>query len=119
MKKIIDGAKVTFTFNDGVEPLVFNTGTMSPTCIEYAIPFAMGHRLGDAAAGCKTEQERRAAVAALAAHYETGTADWNTRTASGATAKSDQAAIELLSEMMDMTVEEARAAYMAKKATRA
>ena len=69
MKKRIMGSVVTFTFEHGTPPYSFDTALASRECREYAVPFAFGHRLGDAAAGCKSETERRAAVAALGAYY--------------------------------------------------
>ena len=91
MKKAIVGNLVRFTFDDGVEALTFDCTKMSGANRAYAIPFAMCHRLGDAAALSRsdkdgnvrniTEAMRRDAVAELAAHYESGSDQWETRTA--------------------------------------
>ena len=87
MKKSISGNLVKFTFDDNVPPLTFDCTKMSGANRAYAIPFAMCHRLGDAAAIPKsdkdgnvrvvTEAMRRAEVAALAEHYESGSLEWN------------------------------------------
>jgi hypothetical protein len=86
MKKSIAGNLVKFTFEDNVPPLTFDCTKMSGTNRAYAIPFAMCHRLGDAAALSRkqadgtiiniTEAMRREAVAELATHYESGTEAW-------------------------------------------
>lgn len=115
MKKAISGNMVNFTFNDGVEAFAFDTEQVSVECRAFAVPFGFAHRLGDCAAGCKTEAERRAAIAELAAHYTGGAVEWNTRVGSSATAKSDNAAIEVLAELAGITVDEARAKFTAKK----
>lgn len=83
MKKKIEGALVRFTFGEGVPELVFDTAKISAECRAYAVPFGFSHRLGDSAATCKTEAERRAAIAALATHYESGATEWNVRTSAG------------------------------------
>ena len=87
MKKSIVGNLVKFTFDEGVLPLTFDCTKMSGANRAYAIPFGMCHRLGDMAAIPKsdkdgnvrvvTEAMRREEVAAGAAHYESGSDDWN------------------------------------------
>ena len=91
MKKAIVGNLVRFTFDDGVAPLTFDCTKMSGANRAYAIPFAMSHRLGDAAALSRsdkdgnvrniTEAMRRDAVAEVAAHYESSSDQWEMRTA--------------------------------------
>lgn len=81
MKKRISGNLIKFVFEDNVPPFTFDTTKVSGANRAFAIPVAFSHRLGDAAAGYKTETERRAAVVALADHYLSGSNDWNTRVA--------------------------------------
>lgn len=107
--------RINFTFDDGVAGYTFDCAVLSAENRTYAVPFAMSHRLGDCAAGRKTEAERRAAIVELAAHYTDGAVKWNTRVGSSATAKSDNAAIEVLAELAGITVDEARAKFTAKK----
>ena len=90
MKKQIVGNLVKFTFEGDVPPLTFDCTKMSGANRAYAIPFAMCHRLGDAAALSRTmpdgsvrvitEAMRREAVAEIAAHYEGGSEAWEMRT---------------------------------------
>jgi hypothetical protein len=85
MKKQIVGQVVTFTFDEGVAQVSFDCGLLSRENKEYAVPFAMGHRLGDNAAIAKskennfrvTEAMRRAAIVELIEHYQTGSVDWS------------------------------------------
>jgi len=91
MKKTINGNIVTFTFDDNVPAYVIDCDKLAPEIKAHAIPFAMCHRLGDAAAiqksadnGYKvTEAMRRVEVAALGDYYQGGATDWNVRVASG------------------------------------
>lgn len=129
MKKTIDTTTntITFSFGHGVAPLVFHPDLCNGAMREYAELHGFAARLGDAAAIPKqdakgnvvmvTEVMRRDAVEALAKHYESGTKEWNLRTASVsvATAKSDAAAIAVLAELMEISVEEATALFVAKK----
>ena len=80
MKKRIIGDVVEFTFT-GLDSYTFNTRLVHADNKARAVPVAFSHRLGDSAAGCKTEAERREAVVALGEHYLSGSPDWNTRTA--------------------------------------
>ena len=122
MKKTIEGTKVTFTFADGVEPFTFDTEAMTPECKAHAIPFGMGHRLGDAAAIAKsadngyivTEAMRRAAIVELADYYAGGATAWNMRVAGKKEAPKNAAFIKL-AEAWGCTYDEA----MAKMAERA
>ena len=89
MKKAIDGGKVVFTFDGGLEPLVFNPGQAHPVVRAYAELHGWLARLGDAAAIMRqqkdgsvitvTEDMRRAAVLELVQHYHAGTAEWGVR----------------------------------------
>lgn len=86
MKKAIVGSLVKFTFKDGVEDYTFDCAKMSAANREYAIPFAMSHRLGDNAALSRTapdgstitvtEAMRREAVAELGDWLMLGGAEW-------------------------------------------
>jgi hypothetical protein len=89
MKKRIVGNTVQFTFDDGVEAYTFDCAKLSEANRTYAVPFAMCHRLGDAAALPKaqkdgtvikiTEEMRRAAVVELGDWYAQGGSDWEMR----------------------------------------
>lgn len=85
MKKQIVGKVVTFTFEDNVPAVSFDCALLSRQNAEYAVPFGMGHRLGDNAAiqKCKennftvTEAMRRAAIVELIEHYQSGSIEWS------------------------------------------
>lgn len=110
MKKKIDGHLVRFTFSDDTPELVFDTTKVSAENRAYAVPFAFSHRLGDSAATCKTEAERRAAIAQLAAHYESGSADWNVR---GSGIAPQNPVILAIAAKLGITYEEAQAKLVA------
>lgn len=93
MKRIIDAAQqtVTFTFSEenGVktEPLVFHADRASEANRDYAELHGWSARLGDTAAIVRkqkdgttinvTEAMRRAEIARLADHYESGAEAWD------------------------------------------
>lgn len=97
MKKTINAAEqtVTFTFEGGLEPIVFRADSASDATREYAMLHGFCQRIGDAAAISKsadngytvTEAMRRAEIETMAGHYASGTADWNL---SGGTRKAPQ-----------------------------
>tara|TARA_R110000868_G_scaffold9896_4_gene48651 strand:- start:347 stop:721 length:375 start_codon:yes stop_codon:yes gene_type:complete len=86
MKKIIAGKTITFTFDGGVTPLVFNATRAATANREYAEMHGWQARLGDVAAIPRkqpdgtiitvTEQMRRDAIAPLVEHYEGGASNW-------------------------------------------
>jgi hypothetical protein len=120
MKKQIVGQVVTFTFEDGVAPVSFDCNLLSRENAEYAVPFAMGHRLGDNAAIQKskennfivTEAMRRAAIVELIEHYQSGTADWSPK--AKAKAAPQNATILAIAAKRGCTYAEAEA-YIAEK----
>lgn len=91
MKKALgtDGI-ITFTF-DGLEPVKFDAGKCSERVQDYAMQHGFMARIGDNAAISRkqkdgtiitvTEQMRRDAVLELVNHYESGTEQWELRTA--------------------------------------
>lgn len=91
MKKVIDtqAQSITFTFDEGLEPIVLTMSQVSPANATYAMLHGFAARCGDKAAiqksaenGFKvTEAMRREAVAAIVAHYATGTEDWEMKAA--------------------------------------
>lgn len=91
MKKTYEAGTFTFTFEGDVPPVTLAMDAVSRENQERAAVHGMLQRLGDAAALSRneangftvTEAMRRAAVAELAAHYASGTKDWNVRTAVG------------------------------------
>lgn len=92
MKKVINeqARTITFTFDaaSGLEPVTFTAGKASTECQDYAILHGFAARIGDNAAIAKskengftvTEAMRRAAILEMVEHYESGSAQWNTRT---------------------------------------
>ena len=87
MKKAIDAVAqtVTFTFEDGLAPIVLAMSQVNPTNATYAMLHGFAARIGDNAAIQKsaengfrvTETMRREAVAELVDHYASGSADWS------------------------------------------
>lgn len=125
MKKIIYGNVVRFTFDDeGVLPIEFDCLNMSEANRKRAVPFGMGHRLGDMAAIPKSEANgfrvtdamRKAEIEAGIAHYESGTEDWNLRASATpkVSEKSFTAAIQMIADLTGVTFEEAKASFMEK-----
>lgn len=92
MKKAIIEGKITFTF-DGLEPVVFDHEKVSDKMRDAAETHGWMARLGDNAAISRkqkdgtvidvTEAMRRDAVLELVNHYESGTEEWNLKTAAG------------------------------------
>lgn len=119
MKKSTVGTIVKFTF-DNLEPLEFDTATLSDANKAHCIPFAMEHRLGDMAAIAKskdnnytvTEDMRRVKVAAGIAHYTKSDATWNMR---GDGAPTLNPHVAELAQKRNCTYAEAMA-YIAQKA---
>lgn len=72
--------KLTVLFGDNVPKLEIDIGKMSPEVLKYASLHGLKQRIGDNAAGAKTEIERRAALSEISEFYMTGTADWNLKT---------------------------------------
>ena len=117
MKKAIVGSVVTFSFGEGVAPIVVDVSGFSQAVREYAVPFAFGHRLGDNAAGCKTEAERRAAVQELADYYGNGAIEWNMKSTTPRAPAQDQTILKLsvaLGLTYDATMARVAAAAMAE-----
>lgn len=89
MKRIIDtvAQTVTFTFGEDVAPLVFHADRASEANQRYAQMHGWSARLGDTAAIVRkqkdgtvvdvTEAMRRAEIARLADHYESGAEAWD------------------------------------------
>lgn len=127
MKKIIAGNIVRFTFDDAnVLPIEFDCSNMSEANQKRAVPFGMGHRLGDMAAIPKsaannfvvTDAMRRAEIEAGVKHYKSGTEDWNLQASakSHVSEKSFTAAIQMIADLTGVSFEEAKASFMAKMA---
>ena len=95
MKKAIVGNTVVFTFTPengvAIPPVIFDPAKAHPDNQAYAVAFGFSHRLGDNAALSRTmpdgtvrnitEAMRHEAVVGLAAHYESGSPEWDVRTA--------------------------------------
>ncbi len=92
MKKIFGTNAITFTFDDGLASVTLDVMTVSIENRNHAMLHGFGARIGDNAAIAKsaengwrvTEDMRRNEVLAMVAHYASGTADWNVRTAAKA-----------------------------------
>jgi hypothetical protein len=95
MKRKIDlvAQTVTFTFDDGLDPVVFHADMASKANREYAKLHGFSARIGDNAAIARktadgniqtiTEAMRREGVVEMAQHLESGTAEWNMKSARG------------------------------------
>ena len=78
---------VTFSFDDGLEPVVFHAERASAANRAYAPLFGFGSRIQDGAALSKkqkdgtvikiTESMRRDEIIRLVDHFESGSTDWN------------------------------------------
>lgn len=123
MKKAINtiARSVTFTFDDGLEPVVIHAERMSTANREYAELHGIAARAGDAAAIQKsaennftvTEAMRRAEVEAMRAFYENkDNLDWNVKTRVAKIVFNP--VIQAAAEKMGKTYEEAAAWYNAK-----
>lgn len=94
MKKAIDAVQgtVTFTFDEGLAPIVLDVEKMSDATRTHGLLHGMAARIGDGAALSRkqkdgsiitiTEAMRRAEVEALVNHYASGTEQWELRAAS-------------------------------------
>lgn len=88
MKKSINvvNQSLTFTFDEGLEPITLAMSAVSPANATYAMLHGFGARIGDNAAISRkqkdgsvirvTEAMRRDEIAKMVAHYASGTADW-------------------------------------------
>lgn len=93
MKKRINESNrtITFTFDDGLDPVVFVAAKASPACNAYATLHGWQARIGDNAAIARkgkdgvvitvTEAMRREAIVEMVNHYHSGTEQWNMRAA--------------------------------------
>lgn len=116
MKKKIDAAAktVTFSFEDGLEPVVFRADLAGQANREYAMMHGFCQRIGDAAAIQKsaengyrvTEAMRRAEIVAMVEHYEAGSDQWELR--ARATPKVDPFLSQMAAQM-GVSIEEAKA----------
>ena len=114
MKKVIDAVARTVTFKfEGADDVVFNPATANPANREYAELHGFSARIGDAAAMCKTEAERRAAVVGMTEHYAKQDAEWNV-TKSGVKAAPQNPVVLEIAGRLGMTYE-AALAHMAAK----
>ncbi len=87
MKRKIDGGKLVFTFDNGLESITFDSSKASTTCKEHAHMHGWSARIGDGAALSRkqkdgtvidiTEQMRRDEIQRLVSHYESGTEAWD------------------------------------------
>lgn len=115
IKTTIDTSARTITFTPSTgAAYVFDVAKMHPDMREYAILHGMKQRLGDNAALPKkdgvtpTDQDKMAAIRALGAHYESGSAEWNTRTAGAPRTAVDGIVLRAVAAIQGVTVEEMR-----------
>lgn len=90
MKKVINevAGTITFSFDDGLEPVTFDVAKASEATRAYATLHGFMARIGDNAAIQKsaennfrvTETMRREAVVEMVNHYHSGTDQWSVRT---------------------------------------
>ena len=116
IKTTIDTSARTITFTPSTgTPYVFDVAKMHPDMREYAILHGMKQRLGDNAAlstkdGVKpTDEDKMAAIRSLGSHYESGSAEWNTRTAGAPRAVVGGIVLRAVAAIQEVTVEEMRA----------
>ncbi len=86
MKKAIKGTAVHFTFEGGLDPIVFESTKASTEARDYAEMHGWQARIGDMAAIPRTQKDgtvitvteamRREAILAGVTHYESGTVVW-------------------------------------------
>ena len=122
MKKAIDAVAqtVTFTFEDGLAPIVLSMWQVNPANATYAMLHGFAARIGDNAAIQKsaengfrvTEAMRREAVAELVEHYASGSADWSPKVR--AKAEKLNPHIMAIAQKRGCTYEEAQAWFNAK-----
>ena len=108
MKKKIDTAANTITFAfEGLDPVVFNPNNASRTNQNYAMFHGFCQRIGDNAASCKTEVERRNAILQLTDHYNSESDDWNVKAAERKAPQNP--VIVAIANKLGITYEEAQA----------
>ena len=122
MKKVINAVAqtVTFTFEDGLAPIVLAMSQVNPANTTYAMLHGFAARIGDNAAIQKsaengfrvTEAMRREAVAELVDHYASGSADWSPKVR--AKAEKLNPHIMAIAQKRGCTYEEAQAWFNAK-----
>ena len=122
MKKVIDtvAQTVTFTFEDGLAPIVLSMWQVNPANATYAMLHGFAARVGDNAAIQKsaengfrvTEAMRREAVAELVEHYSSGSADWSPKVR--AKKETFNPHIMAIAQKRGCTYEEAQAWFNAK-----
>lgn len=115
IKTTIDTSARTITFTPSTgAAYVFDVAKMHPDVQAYAVLHGMKQRLGDNAAlstkdGIKpTDEDKMAAIRSLGAHYESGSADWNTRTAGAPRAAIGGIVLRAVAAIQNVTVEEMR-----------
>jgi len=119
MKKAIEGTKITFTFSDNLQPVVFDAEKTHAAMQERAMMHGFAARIGDNAAIQKsaengftvTEAMRREAVLELVAHYEGGAETWETKARKAAPINP---AITKIAELRKCTYAEAQAWFNEK-----
>lgn len=109
--------KIRFTFDSTAADIVFDCQRMSVANQQYALPFAMMHRLGDAAALSTTDKDgkpvkvtesmRAAEVQALVDHYYSGSDQWSPKTKR--VTVTENATIAAIAAKKGMTYQEAEA----------
>lgn len=124
MKKVINEVTqtVTFTFEDGLEPIVLAMSQVHPANATYAMLHGFAARVGDNAAIQKsaennytvTEAMRRDAVKELVDHYASGSADWSPKAKAKAKAEKLNPHIMAIAQKRNCTYEEAQAWFNAK-----
>lgn len=79
MKKAIDykAGTVTFTFDDGLEPVVCDAGAMSESMGDYCVLFGINHRVGDNAALSRTGKDGKVITVTEAMRREAVLEMWN------------------------------------------
>lgn len=114
MKREFNGSKITFTFDDGLAPITFDTSGPAPDVQERARMNGWSQKIGDAAAIPRkdpktgavitvTEQMRRDAIAASVKHFESG-GGW-----AAPRAAAESPAIRALATALGVTYAEAEA----------
>ena len=120
MKKVLGTNAVTFTFDDGLASVTLDVLTVSLENRNHAMLHGFAARIGHNAAIAKsaengwrvTEEMRRNEILAMVAHYASGTADWNVRTA--AKAPKQSATMLAIAAKRGCTYAEAEAWFAAK-----
>lgn len=117
MKKVINESSrtITFSFEGGLAPVVFEVAKASATNRDYAVLHGFAARIGDNAAIAKskennftvTEAMRREAVLELVNHYESGAEAWNVKASAKAPAQNP--VIAQIAAKLGITYEAAQA----------